>query len=484
MRNGYKIRVFSFVIFSFLIIDAYGTDYYVKNAGNDSGTGTSDATAWASLAKVSSVIFQPGDHIYFKRGDLFRGQLYNNSSGSAGNPVVYDAYGTGAKPKIWGSRDYSSDNLWTNYSGNIWVTSSPVETGMDNIANLIFNNEQSCGKQETSISACDSQGDFYYNTDDNKVYIYSVGSPAVFYSHIEMGGVFEEYVVFCYGNSYVTFRNMDVRYSANNAMFTGYGSSNIIFEYNDVSWAGGTYYMIKYPVRMGNGIGVWKDASNIIIRYNRIDQCYDAGISPQGLKAYTMDNIQMYYNIITNCWYSYETWANKDQVHNNVNFYNNVCIDAGNQWSKNQRPDLNNARHVMIWDLKGTVTNCNIKNNIFKNSANTAIRIGNNITKINFDYNIYNVNVIYSTRGGTFTTLDQWQAATGLDSHSLSGDPLINANFSLSEGSPAINSGIDVGLIKDFFGNSIIGIPDIGSIEYGGQPPAGFPNNCTGNQME
>lgn len=74
------------------------TTYYVSAAGNDANNGTSTATPWKTLAKVSSTVFSPGDMILFNSGDTFVGQLVISSSGSAGNPIVYGKYGSGNNP--------------------------------------------------------------------------------------------------------------------------------------------------------------------------------------------------------------------------------------------------------------------------------------------------------------------------------------------------------------------------------------------------
>lgn len=58
---------------------------------------------WKSLAKVNSTQFNPGDMILFARGQEWHESLVAGSDGASGNPIVYDAYGTGANPKFWGS---------------------------------------------------------------------------------------------------------------------------------------------------------------------------------------------------------------------------------------------------------------------------------------------------------------------------------------------------------------------------------------------
>lgn len=78
-------------------------DYYVDaTSGNDSNNGTSSATAWQSLSKISAFTFLPGDNLFFKSGEIWNGQLSLNGSGSEGNPILLDKYGAGSKPIING----------------------------------------------------------------------------------------------------------------------------------------------------------------------------------------------------------------------------------------------------------------------------------------------------------------------------------------------------------------------------------------------
>src|SRR5690606_23591013 len=78
---------------------AAGTTYYVDSVdGNDSNDGLTPASPWKSLSKVNAQVFAPGDHILFKAGSYFMGQLKPQGSGSSGNPIAIDMYGTGNKP--------------------------------------------------------------------------------------------------------------------------------------------------------------------------------------------------------------------------------------------------------------------------------------------------------------------------------------------------------------------------------------------------
>lgn len=72
-----------------------GTDYFVDaSAGSDTASGTARDRAWQTLARVNATTFQPGDRILLKGGQVWADQqLWPKGSGSAGKPIVIDAYG-------------------------------------------------------------------------------------------------------------------------------------------------------------------------------------------------------------------------------------------------------------------------------------------------------------------------------------------------------------------------------------------------------
>jgi parallel beta-helix repeat protein len=102
----------SFVFSIFLLSgNGWGATYYVdQTGGDDAKNGLSPVFAWKTIAKVNATSFMPGDSILFKRGEVWRESLVVTSSGTAGNPITYGAYGTGNKPIIQPTTEVSS---WT-----------------------------------------------------------------------------------------------------------------------------------------------------------------------------------------------------------------------------------------------------------------------------------------------------------------------------------------------------------------------------------
>lgn len=78
------------------------TTYYFSQAGNDSNTGLTTSDPWKTTAKFRSSV-AAGDTALFNRGDTWDNDTASASGGLlhvAGNNIIVDAYGTGAKPKF------------------------------------------------------------------------------------------------------------------------------------------------------------------------------------------------------------------------------------------------------------------------------------------------------------------------------------------------------------------------------------------------
>ena len=108
------------VLLCLLLSSAQGATYYVDAvAGDDARSGTSITTAWATLKKVNSVTFEPGDSVLFKRGGRWSGALTPRGSGVQDKIITMDAYGTGSLPLING--DGLSDSALTLYNQSFWT---------------------------------------------------------------------------------------------------------------------------------------------------------------------------------------------------------------------------------------------------------------------------------------------------------------------------------------------------------------------------
>ena len=98
------------------------TTYYLASSGDDTNSGRTSNDPFRTIAKINSLSLRPGDQVLLRRSDTFRGSLQIHQSGSSGNPIIIDAYGSGNKPIIAGSLPISN---WTNRGNNIWQANCP-----------------------------------------------------------------------------------------------------------------------------------------------------------------------------------------------------------------------------------------------------------------------------------------------------------------------------------------------------------------------
>jgi len=165
---------------------AGGATYYVDaTGGNDSNDGLTQATAWKTVAKVNGSTFSAGDQILFKRGQLWNEGLIPPSSGASGNPIVFDAYGTGEAPTLTGYVNLATAS-WTLDSGNVWkasITSTFSFTyvlfgwvGSDGSVGSVW------GTKMTAKAQLVAPYQFWFSS--NVLYVYATSNPATYYGSV------------------------------------------------------------------------------------------------------------------------------------------------------------------------------------------------------------------------------------------------------------------------------------------------------------
>jgi len=149
-----------------------GKIYYVNPSGNDSNNGLSQAAAWKTIAKVNAMMsnLQPGDQVLFKAGSKWNEQLRVTKSGILGNPIIFDSYGTGAKPIISGNNSSSPDSagISLNNVSNIYIRNLNIDsTGANSIAGLLAYNTNGVVISKVTISNSFGFGGIYFLSDTN-----------------------------------------------------------------------------------------------------------------------------------------------------------------------------------------------------------------------------------------------------------------------------------------------------------------------------
>ncbi len=120
------LKAFCLLATAFFTFSSNATNYYISNDGNDANIGNNALMPWRTLNKLNSFTnLKPGDSVLFKKGDSFYGSIAINNSGTAGNPIVFSAYGIGEKPIITG---FTTVNTWTYLGANIWESTTAVSS--------------------------------------------------------------------------------------------------------------------------------------------------------------------------------------------------------------------------------------------------------------------------------------------------------------------------------------------------------------------
>ena len=501
--------------------------YYVKNAGDDAKDGLSDANAWKTVAKVQGSSFSGDDNIYFNRDDEWREQLFIPSSGTSGHQITFGAYGSGADPIINGANVYNT-NDWTLDAGNVWYMNHPLGDNGSNTVVVIDGTRYSPVASKGALTT----NKFFVDTTPSPdvLYVYLTDDPDNHTTEVTA----RLYGIGLLQRQYVTIENIETRYCGYagirpyNAQANGYcifdgctlyhnrisgiqiynGHENNTVQNCTATYNGNGFYSnqadnntfqnclaehnIHYLVAPattdGHGYGVYdsdgcviencesnddfqginvdanNDTNGAILRYNYI---HDAQLTTNGITVGLLAigaDIEVYYNLLINNGSS-DGWSfgADTAMAGNLYVYNNTMF---------QNSTTGNGIAYFV-----NADNCYLKNNIMfsdKAATNVLRLIGGSITS---DYNCMyfpnGTNVVYDA-GDNYTSVALWNTGSGEDANSVEADPLFadaeNNDFSLGDGSPCIDMGVDVSLTEDYDGNTVpmYSNPDIGAHEYVG----------------
>lgn len=246
------------------------------------------------------------------------------------------------------------------------------------VGNIIFNHGKytklhRCGIKKWTLEDCKKPGDYWYNSEDKRVYLRFDGNPGAELDSIELAlraTMFEQG-----GKSDIVYENLALAYGAAHG-FGGGSTKRIIIRSCDVYYIGGGHQFTRpdgHPVRFGNGIEFWGDCDQNLVEKCRLWEIYDAALTNQGRED-SETNITYRKNLIWNSEYSFEYWNAK--VTENILFEDNICIDSGFGWAHGQRPDPNGA-HLMFYNNRAQTKNFVVRNNVFCNSTEVCIRMFN-----------------------------------------------------------------------------------------------------------
>ncbi len=398
------------IIFGKEKVECCGKRYYVSENGDDNNSGLSPEEPWKTLVKVNEFDYSYGDYVLFKRNDVFRGQLRLK------NGVSYSSYGSGNKPKIFGSPENGADpEKWRleDADHNIWV----FYRNLLDVGTIVFNDGEECAykslpnfvdgnyvvrdspdkkiydyheelsKDLMFFSKCDTeiengvpkkfaQGKLYLKCDR--------GNPGKVFNSIEFNtrkniieGAFAQDVLV---------DNLCIKYGGSHGVGAGC-VKNLTVSNCEIGWIGGgiLYYDKKNEaVRYGNAVEVYTECDGYYVKNNYIYQCYDSGIthqqSPIGGDG-VFRNVVYSGNLIEKCIWSIEYYfGNPDpktvkRLMTNIIIEDNILRCAGEGFGS-QRLNGNYAAHIMSWWFhENNAENFVIRNNIFDRSTHCILQI-------------------------------------------------------------------------------------------------------------
>jgi hypothetical protein len=182
--------------------NAYLT-YYVDNVGgSDANNGTSEATPFATMAKVNALDLLPGQTVAFKEGDIWHEMLTISHSGSNALPINYTSYGSGQQPVIdasdtvtgWKQGGTASSSSLPGY---VW--SRPQATNP-----LLINFAGQAGTPVSNHAAISAAKQFAW--DGSTLYVYSNSDPT---SIVEVAA--RPSALTSAGASYIEVSNLELR---------------------------------------------------------------------------------------------------------------------------------------------------------------------------------------------------------------------------------------------------------------------------------
>ena len=206
-------------------LSAWGTTYYVSSSlGNDGNNGTAAATPWQTIGQVNAQTFLPGDSILLRRGDVWNESLVPPSSGVSGNPISFDAYGTGAPPNLTGYYAVPT-TAWVLVTGNAWK--APLPAVYSTINFCLFGSVW--GQKVAAVSSnLTAQWDFYLA--NGYVYVYSVGNPGIYYSGpIVPMALSNVPVINVNGQTWLTFQHILVNWFDDYGVYVQGASDHLVF---------------------------------------------------------------------------------------------------------------------------------------------------------------------------------------------------------------------------------------------------------------
>jgi parallel beta-helix repeat protein len=518
-RQGLDLRWYRssrcLLIFVLLTLPLSATTYFVDNCvtvGSDSNNGTSSSRPWLSAAKVNSSSFNPGDTISFRASCTWTNDsLSVPSSGTAGNVITFNKYGTGANPLFDGA---------VRSTGFVLDSGSIYKITRGQVTQVFEDNN---GRLNVAFSkAAMAAGSWFWDRGTNALYVWSsdsgnpnmhVTSYSVMASALNMNGkgylLFDSIDATRWGNEGYNSQDVD---GANNitvqhSTSTWHGQrgfsfdanlshsrlSNVILQKNtahdqlgECFWIGDGsnitvtnntcynsmidkskgYCLAGNPACGGGGINVSSGANGVTVQDNYVHDIYDTpALLVEFQTGYARPvNVVVQRNLIVQQaageFVAVSLEGDGTLFYNNIfqvtneKFYNVVFSNGGT----NQKV-YNNTLYVggywgVIYSSDDGASNDFENNIVLRSTSNGSIEVKTGATIGTIDYNDYYTFAYWRWSDGTNPgTLAAWRAKCSCDAHSINTDPKLNnpagGDFTLQSSSPAIHAGANLTSVEE-----------------------------------
>ena len=407
--------------------------YYIDNInGLTTNDGCSENTPLDSISNISTL--SRGDTVLFKRGSFYRSNLETKEG------ITYGAYGEGEKPTFCGSADLSDVADWIETeTPNVWECAKKID---GNVGNFVFTKDgvESFATLRWTTEDLVSQGDFWDSRYGEKpsshvktsqtVLLYSIGNPAVVYSHIEGISFFTRNLGIL--RSHTTFKDLKFMNSGVHGL-AGRGE-NITVQNCDFVNIGGCVWSKELRIRFGNGVELWTHGDNVTVEGCMFKNIYDSCVTHQGPgdQTVTARNFICRNNVFDT--YGMAAFEYRDKLPINSCFTNNVCLNAGCGFAMLGEGDPRSSEiwpqpmghHIFLWRIEkaDAESYVEIKNNVFGpapvGAAIYSIISPDAEARIELDNNVYTPNSRLLIHFGdeSFTSLEDYKAKTGKDANS------------------------------------------------------------------
>ncbi|MBR5308164.1 MAG: S-layer homology domain-containing protein [Clostridia bacterium] len=369
-------------------VEVTGTKYYFAADGNDANDGLSPEKPKKTLAAVNALALKSGDGVYFKRGDIFRGQI----TAKAG--VTYTAYGEGEKPKLYASpaNFAGADNWEQTEVANVWKLKTPI---MHDVGLVVFNEGEAWTEKrikgrpdfkEGGLENLDKDLTMWHdvaNPTDTEGYVYvrsDKGNPGALYNSIELN---PRSHVIRVGASNVTIDNLCIKYTGAHGVSSG-GVKNLVVTNCEFGFIGGSWFRTDTLSRYGNAVEIYGAVDGYVVDNCYIYHCYDAGVTHQLTQSpdteCIMADVHYTNNVITYTTYPVEYFINDPNpgvthAYLGLEISDNIIRYTGYGFG-DQRPDKTAAAGIKSWNTYNAAEDFVMNNNIFDRSKYMLIQLG------------------------------------------------------------------------------------------------------------